>query len=95
MRLKNSYFYSVRENVKDEDSISGNLLVRGSFIKKTSSGIYMYLPLGLKVLKNIENIVREEMDNSGFEEVMMPALISEEYLKNQVEIMLLVRKCLD
>ena len=48
MRLKNSYFYSVRENVKDEDSISGNLLVRGSFIKKTSSGIYMYLPLGLK-----------------------------------------------
>ena len=81
MRLKNSYFYSVRENVKDEDSISGNLLVRGSFIKKTSSGIYMYLPLGLKVLKNIENIVREEMDNSGSEEVMMPALISEEYFE--------------
>ena len=80
MRLKNSYFYSVRENVKDEDSISGNLLVRGSFIK-TSSGIYMYLPLGLKVLKNIENIVREEMDNSGSEEVMMPALISEEYFE--------------
>ena len=81
MRLKNSYFYSVRENVKDEDSISGNLLVRGCFIKKTSSGIYMYLPLGMKVLKNIENIVREEMDNSGAEEVMMPALISEEYFE--------------
>lgn len=81
MRLKNSYFYSVRENVKDEDSISGNLLVRGGFIKKTSSGIYMYLPLGMKVLKNIENIVREEMDNSGAEEVMMPALISEEYFE--------------
>ena len=81
MRLKNSYFYSVRENVKDEDSVSGNLLVRGGFIKKTSSGIYMYLPLGLRVLRNIENIIREEMNNAGSEEVMMPALISEEYFE--------------
>lgn len=81
MRLKNSYFYTIRENIKDEDSISGNLLVRGGFIKKTSSGIYMYLPLGLKVLKNIENIIREEMDNAGAEEVLMPTLVNEEYLE--------------
>ena len=81
MRLKNSYFYTIRENIKDEDSVSGNLLVRGGFIKKTSSGIYMYLPLGLKVLKNIENIIREEMDNAGAEEVLMPTLVNEEYLE--------------
>lgn len=81
MRLKNSFFYTIRENIKDEESVSGNLLVRGGFIKKTSSGIYMFMPLGLKVLRNIENIVREEMDNSGAQEVMMPALINEEYFE--------------
>ena len=81
MRLKNSYFYTLREDNKDEDSVSGNLLVRGGFVKKSSSGVYMYLPMGLKVLKNIENIIREEMDNSGAQEVLMPALISEEYFE--------------
>lgn len=81
MRLKNSFFYTIRENIKDEDSTSGNLLVRSGMIKKTSSGIYMFLPLGLKVLKNIENIVREEMNNAGAEEVLMPSLINEEYFE--------------
>ena len=79
MRLKNSYFFTLREDIKDEDSVSGNLLVRGGFIKKSSSGVYMYLPLGYKVLKNIENIIREEMNNSGAQELLMPSLISEEY----------------
>ena len=78
MKLKNSYFYTLRENVKDEDSLSGNLLVRSGMIKKNSSGIYMYLPLGYRVLKKIEKIIREEMDNSGAQEVLMPALIPEE-----------------
>lgn len=78
MKLKNSYFYTLRENVKDEDSLSGNLLVRSGMIKKNSSGIYMYLPLGYRVLKKIEQIIREEMDASGAQEVLMPALIPEE-----------------
>ena len=78
MKLKNSYFYTLRENVKDEDSLSGNLLVRSGMIKKNSSGIYMYLPLGYRVLKKIEKIIREEIDNSGAQEVLMPALIPEE-----------------
>lgn len=78
MRLKNSYFYTIRENIKDEDSISGNLLVRGGFVKKTSAGIYMYLPLGYKVYKNVEKIIREEMNNSGAFEVHMPTLASTE-----------------
>ena len=56
MKLKNSYFSTLRENVKDEETVSGNLLTRSGMIKKTSSGIYMYLPLGYKVIKNIENI---------------------------------------
>ena len=59
MKLKNSFFYTLREDSKEEDSRSGNLLVKAGFIKKSSSGVYMMMPLGYKVLKNIENIVRE------------------------------------
>jgi len=76
MKLGNNYFYTLRENVKDEDSTSGDLLVRSGMIKKNSSGIYMYLPLGYRVLKNIENIIREEMNNIGSLELLMPSLIS-------------------
>ena len=76
MKLKNSYFYTIRENIKDEDSVSGNLLVRSGMVKKTASGIYMYLPLGYKVYKNVENIIREEMNNASALEVHMPTLAS-------------------
>ena len=82
MRLKNSFFYTIRENIKDEESISGNLLVRAGMIRKSSSGIYMFLPLGYKVMKNIEKIVREEMENIGAGELLMPALIPEEVYIN-------------
>lgn len=78
MKLKSSYFYTLRENAKDEESISGNLLTRSGMIKKTSSGVYMYLPLGYKVMKNIEKIVREEMENVNAGELLMPALINED-----------------
>lgn len=78
MKLKSSYFYTLRENAKDEESISGNLLTRSGMIKKTSSGVYMYLPLGYKVMKNIEKIVREEMENANAGELLMPALINED-----------------
>ena len=79
MRLKNSYFYTLREDVKDEDSASGNLLCKGGFIKKTSAGIYMMLPLGLKVEKKIEEIIRKHMDATGAQELRMPALIASDY----------------
>lgn len=78
MKLKNSFFYTMREDSKDEDSRSGNLLVRAGMIKKSSSGIYMIMPMGKRVLHKIENIVREEMDNAGAQELLMPALIPEE-----------------
>jgi len=79
MKLKNSYFYTLREDAKDEESISGNLLVRAGMIKKVGSGIYMYLPYGLKILDKIKKIVKEEMDNSGAQELLMPSLIPSEY----------------
>ncbi len=79
MKLSNSFFYTLRENQKDEDSVSGNLLVRAGMIKKTANGIYMFMPLGYKVLKKIENVIREEMNATGAQELLMPALISEDY----------------
>lgn len=78
MKLSNSYFYTLREDAKDEESISGNLLVRSGMIKKVSAGIYMYLPLGLKTLDKIRKIVKEEMDNAGASELLMPSLIPRE-----------------
>ena len=78
MKLKNSYFYTIREDIKDEESNSGKLLVRSGMIKKSSNGIYMYMPLGLKVLNNIEKIIREEMDKSGAQELLMPSLLPAE-----------------
>lgn len=78
MKLQNNYFFTLRENVKDEDAPSGNLLVKAGYIKKSSSGVYMYLPLGLKVLRKIEDIVREEIAQTGSQEVLMPSLIPED-----------------
>ena len=83
MKLKDSFFYTLRENIKDEESKSGNLLVKAGFIKKSSSGIYMLMPLGFKVYKNIEKIIREEMNKTGASELLMPSLIPEEvYVKS-------------
>ena len=78
MKLKNSYFYTLRENAKDEDSISGNLLVRSGMIKKVAAGIYMYLPLGLKTYNKVQQIIKEEMDRAGAQELLMPSLIPAE-----------------
>lgn len=78
MRLKDNYFFTIREHVKDEDSNSGNLLVRAGYIKKSSSGHYMLLPLGLKTIRKIENIIREEIDSTGAQELIMPAMMPEE-----------------
>ncbi len=78
MKLKNSYFFTLRENVKDEDSVSSNLLVRAGYIKKSSAGVYMMLPLGMKVQQKIQAIIREEMDATGCQELLMPALIPED-----------------
>ena len=78
MKLKHSYFYTLRNDAKDEESVSGNLLTRCGMIKKTSSGVYMYLPLGYKVMKNIEKVIREEMESIDAGELLMPALIPEE-----------------
>jgi prolyl-tRNA synthetase len=65
---------TLRDAPKDEETINAKLLIRAGYVDKLMAGVYSYLPLGLKVLRNIENIVREEMDAVGGEEVSMPML---------------------
>jgi len=79
MKLKDAYFYTLREEPNDEDSIGSKLLVKAGFIKKTSAGVYMMLPLGLKVQNKIEEIIRKNMNEAGALELKMPALIASEY----------------
>lgn len=79
MKLKSSFFYTLRDDVKDEESTSGNLLVRSGMIKKVGNGIYQMMPLGQRVISKIENIVREEMDKAGAQELVMPSLIPEDF----------------
>ena len=81
MRLSKDFFYTLREDAKDEDSVSGNLLVKAGFIKKVSNGIYLNMPLGEIVSQNIIKIVREEMNNAGANEVSMPHLLPMEYFE--------------
>ncbi len=62
----------------DAESINAQLLTRGGFIAKQMAGVYNYLPLGLRVLTKIQNIIREEMNAVGGNEILMPALTQEE-----------------
>ena len=78
MKLKSSFFYTLRENANDEDSVSSNLLVRAGMIKKSGTGTYMFMPMGYRILKNIERVVKEEMDSAGAMELLMPSLIHED-----------------
>lgn len=82
MKLKGTYFFTQKETVKDEESVSANLLVRAGMIKKVGSGIYTFLPLGLRVVRKIENIVREEMEAISSCELVMPSIIPEEVYGN-------------
>ena len=79
MKLSKSYFVTKKENLKDNECISSNLLVRAGMIKKIGSGIYAFLPMGLRVFRKIENIVREEMDKIDSQELVMPSLLPENY----------------
>lgn len=74
MRFSNFYAPTLKEAPSDSDIKSYELLIRGGFIRKISSGVYSYLPLGWKVIRKIESIVREEMENIGSQEIMLPII---------------------
>lgn len=70
-----------KETGKEIESVNADLLIRGSYIDQLSAGVYTFLPLGLRVLKKIENIVRDEMEIAHGQEVLMPVLQSKEAWK--------------
>ncbi len=74
MRLSKQYAPTLKEDPADAEIASHRLLVRAGMIRKVAGGVYTFLPLGMRVLTKIENIVREEMDAIGAHEILMPAL---------------------
>ena len=74
MLASNLYAPTLREVPAEAEIISHKLMLRAGFMRKSATGIYTYLPLAWKVLKKIENIVREEMDNAGGQELLMPII---------------------
>lgn len=74
MRASQYFIATQKETPKEAEIISHQLMLRAGLIKKLSSGLYSWLPLGLRVLKNVEKIVREEMDRIGALELFMPAV---------------------
>jgi len=74
MRQSELFTKPRKDAPKDEISKSASLLIRAGYIDKLHSGVYTYLPLGLRVLKNIENIIREEINSLGAQELLLPSL---------------------
>ncbi|MEN9679771.1 MAG: hypothetical protein RLZ57_900 [Actinomycetota bacterium] len=69
------FLRTLRDDPADAEVASHKLLVRAGYIRRISAGIYSWLPLGYITLRNVERIIREEMDNAGFQEVHFPALL--------------------
>ena len=78
MRVSNLFFATQREVPADAEIPSHKLMLRAGLIRKMSSGIYAYMPMGFKVYKNVEKVIREEMDRAGAQELIMPALLPAE-----------------
>jgi prolyl-tRNA synthetase len=76
MRLSRYFLPILRENPKEAEIVSHRLMLRAGMLRQEAAGIYAFLPLGLKVLRKIEQIVREEQDRSGAIELLMPTIQS-------------------
>lgn len=74
MRLSSYFLPTLKENPIDATVASHQLMIRAGMIRQTASGIYSWLPLGLRVLRKVEKIIREEMDKAGAQEVLMPTI---------------------
>ena len=74
MRVSRFLLSTVRETPAEAETISHQLMLRAGMIRKLAAGIYTWLPLGLRVLRKVENIVREEMNHAGAQELLMPAV---------------------
>ena len=74
MRLSAYFLPTLKENPNEAQIVSHRLMLRAGMIRQTSAGIYAWLPLGFRVLKKIEQIVREEQNAAGAQELLMPTI---------------------
>jgi prolyl-tRNA synthetase, family II len=74
MRQNQLMLSTLRESPGDAEAVSHQLMLRAGYIRQVAAGIYTYMPLGRRVLRKVEEIVREEMDRAGAQELLMPAL---------------------
>ena len=74
MRWSSAFIPTLKEDPQEAEAISHKLMVRAGLIRRLTAGAYTYLPMGYKALRKAENIIREEMNNSGASELLMPAL---------------------
>ncbi len=74
MRWTNALIPTLKEDPQDAEVVSHKLMIRAALVRKLFSGAYSYLPLGLKVLQKVSNIIREEMNSKGAQEVLLPAM---------------------
>ncbi|MEE2956350.1 MAG: proline--tRNA ligase [Pseudomonadota bacterium] len=81
MRLSQYFLPTVKEDPAEAQIVSHKLMLRAGMIRQASAGIYSWLPLGLRVLKKVEKIVREEQDVAGAQEILMPTIQSAELWK--------------
>ena len=85
MKLSNMFFKTFREDPANAEINSHKLLVRAGFIKQMGNGIFSYLPMGLKVLEKIKNVIRYEMNKCGSIEVQMPILLPQEIYAHRLD----------
>ena len=81
IRLKTTYMPTLKEDPSDADIASAKLLLRAGMVRKEAAGLYTFLPLGMRVLTKIQNIIREEMNSHGGQELLMPFVQNAELWK--------------
>ena len=74
MRLSQAFIPTLKETPNEAQIASHRLMLRAGLVRQTSAGIYAWLPLGLRVLHNIEDIVRQEQNRAGAQEILMPTI---------------------
>ena len=74
MKLSNYFLPTLKETPADAEMESHKLMLKAGLIRKVTAGVYNYLPLGFKVLKKIEEVVREEMNRAGAQEIKLPII---------------------
>ena len=82
MRVSQLFHTTLKEDPAEAEVASHSLLIRAGMIRKLASGVYTYMPLGWRVLTKISNIIREEMNRKGCQELMMPIIQPKELWEN-------------